>query len=76
MKKDKIELSDLSQNTLQVERSAYLGETSILGRTSLAPSGSYYCPSVARDHMAQSSMPRTPLRVALFWESGANPPTE
>ena len=31
---------------------------------------------IARDHMAQSSIPITPLGVPVFWESGANPTSE
>ena len=28
------------------------------------------------DHMAQSATPKTPLGTPVFWESGANPPSE
>ena len=31
---------------------------------------------IARDYMTQSSIPKTPLGVPVFWESGANPTSE
>ena len=42
----------------------------------LAPDGIGPIRDIARDHMAQSSIPKTPLGVPVFWESGANPTSE
>ena len=44
--------------------------------TQLTPKGESVIQTKLPDHMAQSTSPKTPLGTPVFWESGANPPSE
>ena len=74
-----LSIIDLSTNVQRDLHTETLSTTITDNQISLensVPNGVKVNFDIARDNMAQSSIPKTPLGVPVFWESGANPTSE